>query len=107
MDVVRHDDEGVEFVEAFGAVVLQGFDEECGVGVDLEESAAVVSDRGDEEGAGVGGSRRGSHAGSIGGLCCPRLCGRYERGQFSRFGCACTPAFGRVEGPAAQLLWHG
>ena len=30
--MVGHDDEGVEFVVAFGAVVLEGFEEEFGVG---------------------------------------------------------------------------
>jgi hypothetical protein len=48
VDVVGHDDEGVEFVEACGAVVLQRVGEEGGVGVDLEEAAAVVGDRGEE-----------------------------------------------------------
>ena len=36
VDVVRHDDVGVEFVEALGAVVLESFKEELGVFVDLE-----------------------------------------------------------------------
>jgi hypothetical protein len=71
MDAVGHDDEGVELVEAFGAVVLQGLDEEGGVCVGLEEAAAVVGDGGEEEGAGVGGSRRVRHfvilAGMMGG----------------------------------------
>ena len=58
MDVVGHDDEGVELVVAFGAVVLQGLDEEGRVCVGLEEAAAVVGDGGDEECAGVGGSLR-------------------------------------------------
>ncbi len=51
MKVVRHDDEGVEFVVAFAAVVLDGFDEELGVGGDLEEVAAVVGLGADEEGS--------------------------------------------------------
>lgn len=42
VDVVGHDDEGVEFIAAFGSVVLEGFDEEFGVGGDLKEAAAVV-----------------------------------------------------------------
>ena len=42
MNVVGHDDEGVEFVEAFGTIVLQRFEEECGVGFDLKETAAVI-----------------------------------------------------------------
>jgi hypothetical protein len=64
--VVGHDDEGVEFVVSFspsqlagrgprfGAVVLEGFDEEFGVAFDLKEAAAVVGSAGDEEGAGAG-----------------------------------------------------
>lgn len=35
VDVVGHDDEGVEFVVSFGAVVLEGFEEEFGVVLDL------------------------------------------------------------------------
>jgi hypothetical protein len=42
---------GVEFVVAFAAVVLEGFEEELGVGGDLEEAASVVGLGGDEEGA--------------------------------------------------------
>jgi hypothetical protein len=53
MDVVGHDDEGVEFVVAFRSVVLEGFDEEFGVAFDLEEAAAVVGSAGDEEGSGA------------------------------------------------------
>ena len=49
VDVVWHDHEGVEFVEAFSAIALEGFEEELGGGVDLEEAATVVGDRGDEE----------------------------------------------------------
>jgi hypothetical protein len=51
MDVVGHDDEGVEFVVTFAAVVLEGFEEEFGCGCDLEETAAVVGLGGDEEGS--------------------------------------------------------
>ncbi len=65
VDVVGHDDEGVEFEEALGAVVLQGVEEEACVGVDLEEAAAVVGDRGEEEGSGVGGSLRVRHGFSV------------------------------------------
>jgi hypothetical protein len=54
MDVVGHDDEGVEFIAAFGSVVLECFDEEFGVGGDLKEAAAVVGSAGDEEGSGTG-----------------------------------------------------
>lgn len=56
MDVVGHDDEGVEFVVAFAAVVLEGGEEELGVGGDLEDAAGVVGAAGDEEGAGARGS---------------------------------------------------
>ena len=62
MDVVGHDDEGVEFVVSFGAVVLEGFDEEFGVALDLKESASVVGSAGDEEGAGAGCAGRDRHA---------------------------------------------
>jgi hypothetical protein len=47
--VVRHDDEGVKFIEALDAVVLEGVDEELGVCFDLEEAAAVMGDCGDEK----------------------------------------------------------
>ena len=61
VNVVGHDDEGVEFVCSFGAVVLEGFEEEFGVRGELEEAATVVGDGGDEECAGGGGSRRDGH----------------------------------------------
>lgn len=85
VDVVGHDDEGVEFEEALVAVVLEGFDKEFGVGGESEEAAAVVGDGGDEEGAGGGGSWRLGHVGSLVG------------------GWALGTAFGRAEGPAARL----
>lgn len=85
VDVVGHDDEGMELVEALVAVVLEGFDEEFGVGGELEEAAAVVRDCGDEESAGSGGSWRLGHVGSLVG------------------GLALRTAFGRAEGPAARL----
>jgi hypothetical protein len=53
MNVVGHDDEGVEFVVSFGTVVLEGFEEEFGVAFDLKEAAAVVGSAGDEEGSGA------------------------------------------------------
>jgi len=53
VDVVGHDDEGVEFVAVFGLVMLEGVDEEFGVALDLEEEAAVVGSAGDEESAGA------------------------------------------------------
>jgi hypothetical protein len=65
MDVVGHYDEGMEKVMLFGAVVLEGFEEEFGVVRDLKDAAAVVADGGDEEGALVGGSLRDSHWGSL------------------------------------------
>jgi len=66
VDVVGHDDEGVEFVCVLGAIVLEYFEEEFGVRGELEEAAAVAGDGGDEEGAGGGGSRGFRHADSIG-----------------------------------------
>nr|WP_049789205.1 hypothetical protein [Granulicella tundricola] len=65
MDVVGHDDEGVEFVFGFGAVVLEGFEEEFGVGGAVEEAAAVESVGCDEEGAFGGGSGGDGRAGSL------------------------------------------
>jgi hypothetical protein len=53
VDVVGHDDEGVEFVVSFGSVVLEGFDEKFGVAFDLKEAASVVGSAGDEEGSGA------------------------------------------------------
>jgi hypothetical protein len=50
MDVVGHDDEGVELEVAFVAIVLECFDEERGVGVELEEGAAVGGGAGYEVG---------------------------------------------------------
>jgi len=49
VDVVGHDDEGMEFIVTFGSVVLEGRDEEFGVRWDLEEAASVVGCGGDEE----------------------------------------------------------
>lgn len=54
MDAIWHDDKGVKQVVAFVAVVLEGFEEELGVGFALEESAAVVGLGADEEGAVAG-----------------------------------------------------
>ena len=42
MHVIGHDDEGVQFVEAFGAIVLQSPEQERCVGFDLKETAAVI-----------------------------------------------------------------
>lgn len=49
MDVVGHDDEGVELEAAFGAVLLEDFEEEFGVAFDLEETSSVGGGGGDEE----------------------------------------------------------
>ncbi len=51
MDVIGHDDEIVELEAALGAVLLEHADHECGVLVDLEETAAARHDRCSEEGA--------------------------------------------------------
>jgi hypothetical protein len=53
MDVVRHDDESVEEVSAFAAIVLQSFKEEFGVSVDSEDGSSVGDYRGHEKCAGV------------------------------------------------------
>ncbi len=102
MDVVGHDDEGVEFVEAFGAVVLQRLDEEGGVCVGLEEAAAVVGDCGDEEGTGVGGSRRVRHfvilAGMMGGA---------EEGRLVVPPAAALRPSAERYGPLARGFWPG
>lgn len=63
--VVRHDDEGMEFVMAFGAVVLQGFEEELSVAGDLEEAVTIGRDGRDEERAGSGGSLWDGHFGIV------------------------------------------
>ncbi len=63
MDVVGHDDEGVEEVVAFASVVLQGVEEELGVGGELEEAAAVVGGCGDEVCAGASGACGDRHWG--------------------------------------------
>lgn len=41
----------MRFVVAFVAIVLQGFEEEFGCGLDLEEPSPVVGLDGDEEGS--------------------------------------------------------
>lgn len=51
MDVIGHEDEGVELVASFGAVVMEKLDHEVRVRVGLEEAAALCGDGGDEEGA--------------------------------------------------------
>jgi len=116
--VVGHDDEGVEFVEAFGTIVLQRFEEECGVGFDLKESAAVVGDCCDEEGAGVGGSRRVRHLGILAnfrrkGMASgaasksplPAASAAGEGKQFGRYAFGFTPAFGREVRAFARFVY--
>ena len=49
MNVIGHDDKGVEFVVTFGPVVLEGFDKEFSVGWNLEETASVVGSAGNEK----------------------------------------------------------
>jgi hypothetical protein len=61
MEVVGHDDEGVELVVAFVAVMLESVEEELGCGSDLEESFAVISLGADEEGAVACCSGRDGH----------------------------------------------
>jgi 3-deoxy-D-manno-octulosonic acid (KDO) 8-phosphate synthase len=53
VDVVGHDNEGMEFVVLSGPVVLESRDEEFSVGGNLEEAASVVSCGGDEECSGA------------------------------------------------------
>lgn len=65
MDVVWHGDEGMEFVEALGSVVLEDFKEEICGRFDLKEAAAIGSDRGDEECAAGRGSWRLCHRWSL------------------------------------------
>ena len=60
MEVVGHDDVGVQKIT--GAVMIDGFEQECGVAFDLKEPAAVVGGSGDEVGAGSGGAARDRHA---------------------------------------------
>jgi hypothetical protein len=61
VDVVRHDDEGVELVVAFAEVMLEGFEEGVGVGFDLEEAPAIVGLGADEESAVAGCSGGDGH----------------------------------------------
>ena len=60
VQMVGHDDVGVEKVA--GTVVIDGFEEERGVALDLEEPAAVVGGCGDEVSAGSGGAARDRHS---------------------------------------------
>jgi hypothetical protein len=51
MDVVRHDDEGVNLNPVLASLFLQDMDEEVCILFDLEEASAIGSDRCDEVGA--------------------------------------------------------
>ena len=54
VEMVGHDDVGVQ--EIAGAIVVDGFEEEGGIALDLEESAAIVGGCGDEVSAWAGGA---------------------------------------------------
>ena len=60
VQMVGHDDVGVQKIA--GAVVVDGFEEERGVALDLEEPAAVVGGGCDEVSAGSGGAARERHS---------------------------------------------
>jgi hypothetical protein len=60
VEMVGHDDVGVQKIA--GAVVVDGFEEERGVALDPEESAAVVGGCGDEVSARSGGAARDRHS---------------------------------------------
>jgi hypothetical protein len=51
VEVVGHEDEGVELIAAFSAVVIEELEEEICVVVDLEEATSIGGDGCDEEGA--------------------------------------------------------
>ena len=61
MNVIGHDDEGVQLVVALASVVLKCFHEEFGVDGKLEEAATVVGRSGDEEDAGAGSASGDRH----------------------------------------------
>jgi hypothetical protein len=88
VDVVGHEDEGVE--EIVKAVVLEGFEEQVGVGGELEDAATVVGDGGEEEGALRGGSLRDCHWGS---LWVVRAVGILLKASLRQSGDACGVAF--------------
>ena len=56
VDVVGHDDEREELVGTGGSVMLEGFDEEAGGGIDLETAAATEGDGRGEDASSGGGS---------------------------------------------------
>ena len=59
VEMVRHDDVGVQKIA--GAVVVDGFEEERGVALNLEETTAIVGRCGDEVSAWFGGTARDRH----------------------------------------------
>jgi hypothetical protein len=78
VEMVGHEDDGVDLVAAFGAVVVEKLEEEVRVGVGLEETATIGGDGGDEEGSDflrgevhegevrAGGSERKDYVGLVG-----------------------------------------
>ncbi len=60
MKMVGHDDIGVQQVT--GTIVVDRFEEENGVALDLKESAAIVGGCGNEISAGSGGAARDRHS---------------------------------------------
>ena len=99
VDVMRHEDVGVEFVVR--AVAVEGFEEELGVTSDLEDAAAVVADGGKEEGALRGGSLRGRPPLSLGAR------GAAEREERRAFGRAVFACGGAVFGPPEGVPFRG
>ena len=65
VEMVGHENEGVELVALFGAVVAEELEQEVRVRVSLEEAAAIRGDGGEEVGAEVG--REEFHAGRLAG----------------------------------------
>jgi hypothetical protein len=49
VNVIGHDDEGMKLVVASLTIVLDGFQEEFGIGGNLEESSAIVGRGSDEK----------------------------------------------------------
>ncbi len=61
MNVVRHQDEGVELIARLRAIVVQDAQQKLRVCVSLKDAAAIRRDAGDEEGANLLG-RKSGHA---------------------------------------------
>lgn len=61
MDVVGHDDEGVEQIVPFCAVMLKGCKEQLAVRRNLKDAAGVIGAACDEESTGTGGTVRDRH----------------------------------------------